>query len=120
MIFFHITGFCIIAFEIFLAGNLKGSLQEILIISIKVTKVIFSKKISDSSKQRALLLYSSFVFKYSFKIILLLSCVLIIFAIFASLFNGFLSYVKSIEGFIFIIAVLVLYVALRRKINRNE
>ena len=109
MHYFLAIFFSIISYELVVHLKLIKNLKKVLKTSKKILRIIFSKKISDNWKEKSLLKNAVETFLSSFKIILILTLILIIIYFVQSINNNFLSLITSIKGLIIISVYLYIY-----------
>ncbi len=113
MHYFLAIVFSSISYELVIYLKLIENFKKILKTGRKILKTTFSKKISDSWKEKSLLKYAVNIFLSSLKIVLLLSLILIIIYLIQSINNDFLSLITNIKGLIIISLYLYIYHKIR-------
>ena len=111
--------FIIISFEILKLSKLIELLKHNMIFYRKLFKLLKSKKISDTWKEKALLYYSRKLFFSSIKIILVLGIIMLILLLISYLDSGFYEFVFSLFGLIEMSILFLAYTYLRKYLNEK-
>jgi hypothetical protein len=107
---------CILSMEIFLRLNFTKYLQLIRLTSKKVMHILPNNKISDHWKEAVIFSYAAQIFKLSFKILVILLCVVFVFIFSDKFINNFLEFTFSWLGVIESIVFMSTYAYLRLRI----
>tara|TARA_Y100001970_G_C14124203_1_gene798012 strand:+ start:42 stop:407 length:366 start_codon:yes stop_codon:yes gene_type:complete len=83
----------------------------------KIFKLLTSKKVSDTKKEKGILNYSKILFLNSVKIIIILLIILFLIVILRFLDASFISYISDVVGIFKMILLFLIYSYIRKKIH---
>ncbi len=105
---------CIISIEIFIFFDVLSIFDSMIMTTKKTGRVLMSNHVSDHWKEKVIPHYSTLIFKYSLKALLILLMILALFFLPTIISDDFVYHITSIIGIAESILICLLYVKIRK------